>query len=250
MAGECPNDGAAMADGERICKDCQRVLAADLGYLCDRMDDLYQVATRQAKPGPKQLAKGSIGPRATNPDPLREDAWGYYQYFRQFYTALVPAGTPRQTGRSLLLEGVPSLARNRSAPSIQRQIRQAADSVKRIFDWESEKRRGGWCQACSAILWVLDKSQYAICPQCGQLNDLAETRKTQRDWLMDSYQEGTSGEIAQLLTQCGWPVTSRAIRKWAQKGIIGSEKGADGRNVYRVGDIIARIEHDTPASAA
>lgn len=250
MAGECPNDGAAMADGEMICKDCQRVLAADLGYLCDRMDDLYQVATRQAKPGPKQLAKGSIGPRATNPDPLREDAWGYYQYFRQFYTALVPAGTSRETGRTLLLEGVPSLARNRSAPAIQRQIRQAADSVKRIFDWEAEKRRGGWCQACSTILWVLDKSQYAICPQCGQLNNLAETRQAQKDWLMDSYQEGTSGEIAQLLTQCGWSVTSRAIRKWAQKGIIGSEKGTDGRNVYRVGDIIARIEHDTPASAA
>lgn len=111
-------------------------------------------------------------------------------------------------------------------------MRQAAERVKRIFDWEQDKRRGGWCQAC------------------GQLNDLAETRQAQRDWLMDSYQEGTSGEIACLLTQCGWKVTPRTIRKWAQKGIIPCEKGTNGRNVYRVGDIIARIEMGRPASAA
>ena len=97
---------------------------------------------------------------------------------------------------------------------------------------------------------VLDKSQYAFCQECGQLNDLAQTRRAQRDWLMDSYQEGTSGEIARVLTQCGWRVTPRAIRKWAQKGIITSEKGTNGRNVYRVGDIIARIEMGRPASAA
>ena len=250
MAETCPNDGAALADGERICKDCQRVLRVDLGYLCDRADDLYQVATRQAKPGPRQLAKGSMGPRASSPDPLREDAWSTWQFFRQFYTALVPQNTGRQEGRRLLMEGVPSLARNPRAARIQRQMRQAAEKVKRIFDWEQDKRRGGWCQACGAILWVLDKSQYAFCQVCGQLNDLAETRQAQRDWLMDSYQEGTSGEIAHLLTQCGWKVTPRAIRKWAQKGIIPCEKGTNGRNVYRVGDIIARIEMSRPASAA
>jgi phage FluMu protein Com len=246
----CPFDGAAINEGRWLCSDCERLLKSNLEYLRDHIGDLIDVANKQARPGPLDLAKGSHSSPGSAPLPVRADAWEQCVSIGTWAGSVVrPAGRTLSAGRALAImaDHVHELARNHGVPTLAAQAKEQRRRMQGILDWEDEKRRGGRCVECGSVLWVLETSLYAICGRCGTLNDLAETSATQRDEIINSYKEGTSSEVAATLTQCGWPITARSVRRYAAKGLINPGEGADGKSLYNVGEIIHLIEHDIPA---
>lgn len=249
----CPFDDAAINEGRWICSDCERLLKSNLEYLRDHIGDLIDVANKQAHPGPLDLAKGSHSSPGSAPLPVRADAWEQCLSIGKWAGAVVrPGCRALSAGQALaiMVDHVRDLARNRSVPTLAAQAKEQRRRMQGILDWEDEKRRGGRCVECGSVLWVLETSMYAICGRCGTLNDLAETRATQRDEIINSYKEGTSSEVAATLTQCGWKVSARTIRDWASKGFVQRSDGTDGKSVYGIGDIIHMIERDTKTCGA
>jgi DNA-directed RNA polymerase subunit RPC12/RpoP len=245
-AGKCPFDGAEISAGRWICMDCERQLKSNLEYLRDHIDDLIEVANKQARPGPLDLAKGTHSSPSSAPLPVRTDAWEQCQAIGTWAHQAV-AGHSVMVSLSVMALHTRDLTRNRTIPILAAQAKEHQRKMQGILDWENEKRRGGKCMECGTVLWVLDESQYAICGHCGALNDLAETRAIQRDEIINSYKEGTSREVASTLTQCGWPITARSIRRYAAKGLVNPGQGTDGKSLYNVGEIIHLIEHNIPA---
>lgn len=53
--------------------------------------------------------------------------------------------------------------------------------------------------------------------------------------------EGTSSQVAHLLTGQGVKVSERAIRDWGARGLVGRRRGSDGRFVYEVGECACKV---------
>ena len=114
-------------------------------------------------------------------------------------------------------------------------------------EWQDPERPGEWV-LCGRVLWARLDQDTITCAGCGTRWETA----ARREWLIRSAEDttATAPVIASALTiMLRRRVSASTLRSWAHRGRLHrTNPDTDPAPTYRVGDVLALLEHPDPDS--
>lgn len=244
----CGADGAPTGDGTYLCRDHADELARELAAVQGVVDDLNTTRRRAARFG-----SGNHGrPSTDTPLPYDERVsrvLGMLDYLLRgvaldLLGALPPDTTTAKVAASLLRH-MRELRRDEGAGYAWRNITSTLRRARDLVDRPPDQVYAGPCGAdlgdgmvCERDLYVPAGAREVTCPECGSVDDVEERRELMRHAVEDVLAPipAISGLI---MNHLGKQVTSSMIRNYrARKAITPRGTDRDGRELFRIGDVI------------
>lgn len=177
----------------------------------------------------------------------------------------------------LLLDQVGELERHPEAVEIIDQIMHIRQQLQRAIDRQTPDVFAGMCEACDVLVDIDDTGvtprivacntelyahkgdEEVRCPKCARVYDLAPRLASLRKRLDDEW--ARPQQIADALTTLEEPINASTLRQWIKRDELLAKRlkrtgepapyplilqvgvDDDGRPLYRVGDVRARIDH-------
>lgn len=159
------------------------------------------------------------------------------------------------------LANVPTaLATHEAARDMHDEITAIVGAVERMVDRRADRAYlgtcGEWiddgdgefdCHQCNGQLYARPNAPTVTCRVCGTRFDVANRRA----WMLTAAEDQllTAPDLARAL--CGLHVTTRpqdslyaSIRQWKARGRLAPHSRIDGRDVYRVGDVLDLLSRE------
>jgi hypothetical protein len=160
----------------------------------------------------------------------------------------MPADTIGATAAWLLLH-LDEIRQHEAAAEMVANITALTRSAERLIDRPADRVYSGPCDVCGDDLFGrLDAAEVA-CRGCGARYDVA----ARRQWLLAEAEDVLAGAalISRALTRLGSEVRVERVRQWASRGQLAAHGvDANGRPLYRVGDVIDLLERMTLKAAS
>jgi hypothetical protein len=134
------------------------------------------------------------------------------------------------------------LAHHQAAEEAFDELEHVVGLIETTIDIPVAGTYAGPCNVCRADMYAKPDAQTVECRPCNLTYDMA----ARREWLLSSAEDRLerSTDVARALVAYGRSITRKRIDVWASRGQLPAKgKDASGRPLYRVGDVIALLNH-------
>lgn len=232
-----------------LCRACANDLARLLAQVPALVDELDVTLTRQDR---VTVSSGGGGGRTEQPLPFNVNAsdvraalWGVLRFLTSVY-----GGTARSAPAAsrFLASRVEEVRSDPEAARVLDEVRRVVEDATKAVDrhvvslWfgvcgRLVEGRPGEAYPCPGDLYGPVDEALVSCPRCGAYQDAQARRSAVLTAALD--RDLPAADLARLSAAYGLPVTSGKVRLLASRGKLNpSGTSADGRPVYRVGDLL------------
>lgn len=226
-----------------VCTHCMQNFRAACLLIATHINDLYAVATKQAK---VDTTTSDIAP-ITN-FPLKIRAYEIYTTITALVDTVATAHKltfpPTRTYRErlLIIRNAPVL----DSPTFARDMlgfMALAKEMRTILTPQPERKYIGACFSCHASVWADITSELTACQYCGHEIDVRDLQAHTLRSLYNSQYTATITELVAWLQSWGIKVSKRSIQRWCTEGRLHTRViDKRGTQQFKIGEVIKQIK--------
>ncbi len=254
-ANDCAQCGRALPDTAIMCNACRTKLDQALGDIAALWHDLELAIARQTRMGGDSEGRRSAEKPLPYDPAASEVAWIVTNTIGAWVTHVVehrPANPPtKPPGASLtghqagwLLGATQWLSYRPEASEAFSELHDAHRALIKAIDRPADLLFSGPCPNDGGDLYCKPDAPTVTCTTCATEYGVNE----RRTWLLAAADDhlAHASLIAKAVTNLGQPVTRQTISRWVMRGrLLAHGLDRDGREMYRVGDVLDLLNADT-----